>query len=290
METLLHEPVGRLNPLDDFLFLKVMGEKGDEKQLLGFLNAVLCPSGKKPIKSLEIMENTALKKDIEDGKSCILDVLAVLEDGTKVNIEVQLGNEYNMDRRTLFYWSRVYSGSLEKGQDYRELPNVIAVNIVDFDFPYGGGFHTCFRLREDNDSSLILSSAIEIHCINMVKWRKLEGKDVHNNPLHRWLAWFDEHSPPELVEEVVNMDSAIYEAFEKYEEAKKDEDALRAYWARRKFEHDQVSRINFAHDKGFSEGIEQRSVEIAQKMKARGRPLDEIVEDTGLSPELIENL
>ena len=199
---------------------------------------------------------------------------------------------------TLFYWSRVYSGSLEKGQDYRELPNVIAVNIVDFDFPVGGGFHTCFRLREDSDSSLILSSAIEIHCINMVKWRRLEGKDVHNNPLHRWLAWFDQNSPPDLIEEVVNMDNAIYEAFEKYEEAKKDQDALRAYWAHRKFEHDQISRINFAHDKGYSEGLEQgrekgmeqSKIEFARKLKARGRPLEEIVEDTGLSMEYIEKL
>lgn len=36
----------RINPLNDFMFLKVMGEKGDEEQLLGFLNAVLERVGK----------------------------------------------------------------------------------------------------------------------------------------------------------------------------------------------------------------------------------------------------
>ncbi|MDR2468730.1 MAG: hypothetical protein LBD22_07205 [Spirochaetaceae bacterium] len=30
----------RLNPLNDYLFLKVMGEKGAEEQCLAFLNAV----------------------------------------------------------------------------------------------------------------------------------------------------------------------------------------------------------------------------------------------------------
>ena len=35
----------RLNPLNDLLFLKVMGEKGSEIQLLGFLNAVLGCTG-----------------------------------------------------------------------------------------------------------------------------------------------------------------------------------------------------------------------------------------------------
>jgi hypothetical protein len=38
----------RLNPLNDYIFLKIMGEKGDEEQLLAFLNAVLGRHGKVP--------------------------------------------------------------------------------------------------------------------------------------------------------------------------------------------------------------------------------------------------
>ena len=87
-----NQPTERFNPLNDFLFFKVMGEKGDEVQLLGFLNAVLGRSGKKPIKDLEIQENNFIAADIINGKSCILDVRAILEDGIKVNIEVQLRN------------------------------------------------------------------------------------------------------------------------------------------------------------------------------------------------------
>ena len=44
----------RLNPLNDFLFMKYMGEKGDEEQLLGFLNAVLQKTGRNVIVSVEI--------------------------------------------------------------------------------------------------------------------------------------------------------------------------------------------------------------------------------------------
>ena len=58
------------------------------------------------------------------------------------------------------------------GEDYQELPNVIAVNIVDFDFPAEGNTHTCFHIREDTDPSLILSPALEIHFVNMVKYAK----------------------------------------------------------------------------------------------------------------------
>ena len=35
----------RFNPLNDYLFLKVMGEKDAEEQCLAFLNAVLADSG-----------------------------------------------------------------------------------------------------------------------------------------------------------------------------------------------------------------------------------------------------
>ena len=44
-----------------------MGEKGDEVQLLGFLNAIFGRSGKKPIESVEIIENKTFVKSILEG-------------------------------------------------------------------------------------------------------------------------------------------------------------------------------------------------------------------------------
>ena len=74
------EPSRRFNPLNDFLFYKTMGEKGDEPQLTGFLNAILAPSGRKPIETLEIIEKKTFVKDMLEGKSCCLDVAAILEE------------------------------------------------------------------------------------------------------------------------------------------------------------------------------------------------------------------
>ncbi|MCL2599858.1 MAG: Rpn family recombination-promoting nuclease/putative transposase [Treponema sp.] len=244
------EPLQRFNPLNDFLFYKVMGEKGDEPQLTGFLNAVLGPSGRKPITSLKILENRTFVRDMLGDKSCALDVRAVLADKTQVNIEVQLINKQNMDRRSLFYWGKMYTKALKKGRDYLKLPDVIAVNIVDFDFPPGGNVRTCFRLREDSDPSLVLTTALEIHFVNMVRWRKQGEKDVVRNPLHRWLAWFDTESPPELVEEVKGMDAAIAEADEKQEFVMQDEDARDYYERRQKAERDRISDLNGARLEG----------------------------------------
>ena len=275
----------RFNPLNDFLFLRTMGEKGDEEQLLGFLNAVLDRSGDSRLSSVEILENRSLIGELAEEKSCILDIRAVLQDGTRVNVEVQLRNEHNMDKRTLFYWSREFINSLKSGQDYIELPRVITINIVDFGLFSGGNFHNCFHLREDSDMTL-LTDELEIHYIEMVKWRKLSNKDIVNNPLHRWLTWFDTGSPAEMVEEVLKMDNAILKAKERQDHILSDEDALRIYEVRQKAQWDYISEMNANR----REGIEQAKIEIAQKMKSRGLPIEEIAECTGLSHEVVEKL
>jgi predicted transposase/invertase (TIGR01784 family) len=99
----------RLNPLNDFAFQKAMGEKGDELQLIAFLNAVLKRTGKDRIESVEILEDKDLPAETVGGKAGRLDVLARLKDNTRVDIEVQLVNQYNMERRSLDYWARYYT-------------------------------------------------------------------------------------------------------------------------------------------------------------------------------------
>ena len=296
----------RLNPLNDFLFYKIMGEKGDEVQLLGFINAVLGKTGDDRFTSVEIIENKSFTPKVIGDKSSTLDVRAILHGKTKVNIEVQVRNQHNMDQRSLFYWSKEYAESLEEGQDYRELPNVIAINIVDFDYPPARNFHTRFHLREDSDRDLILTDALEIHFINMVKYRKQAKKGEMDDPLSRWMAWLNAKSPPELLAEVVKMDSAIQMADERMVYVTGDKEAIRAYERRQMALSDYNSAINYARDeghrKGITEGIkkgmtegmtkgrQESTLEIAQKMKAMGDSIEKIHTITGLPIETIEQL
>ena len=303
-------PQQRSNPLNDYLFYKIMGEKGDEIQLLGFLNAVLGKTGTDRFTSVEIIENKSFTPKVIGDKASSLDVRAVLQGKTKVNIEVQIRNQHNMDRRSLFYWSKEYAESLEAGQDYRELPNVIAINIVDFDYPPILNFHTRFHLREDSDRDLILTDALEIHFINMVQYRKQAKKGAVNDPLSRWMAWLNESSPPELIAEVVKMDTAIETANERMVYVTGDKEAIRAYERRQMALSDYTSSMNYAREEGhrqgmrkgmregiregikegMKEGIAKSTLEIAQKMKNAGRSLSEIQEFTGLPIETIERM
>ena len=124
----------------------------------------------------------------------------------------------------------------------------------------------------------------------MVQWRKLREKDITSNPLHRWLTWFDEESPPELVEEVLSMDSAIMAASERQDFVIQDEAAWRTYWSRRGAEHDRISNLNGARREGEEIGEERKALEIAQNALAKGATPEFVHDITGLDMEIIQGL
>jgi predicted transposase/invertase (TIGR01784 family) len=281
--------MGRLKILNDFAFQRAFGEKGDETQLLSFLNATLERTGKGNLESVEILESRDLPAEIAGGKSGKLDVLAKLPGSSKVNIEVQIKNQYNIGKRSLYYWSRKYAWDFLSGSDYSELVPVIAINIVDFGLFPIDDFHTSYHLWEDRHKDVMLSDVCEIHFLDMVKFRKVKEHNLED-PLYRWLVYFDEYSPAELVEEVVKMDTAIQLAQDKLEMIARDPELLRAYEQYEKAASDWTSGINGARREGRQEGRLEGQREIARKLKSRGRPADEIIEDTGLSFEEIAKL
>jgi predicted transposase/invertase (TIGR01784 family) len=268
----------RLNPLNDFAFQKAMGEKGDEIQLIAFLNAVLARTGKDRIESVEILEDKDLPAEIIGGKAGKLDVLAKLADETKVNIEVQLENQYNMERRSLDYWAWHYIKGIGSGQNYSQLPAVIGINILDFGYIDIDDFHTSFHIYEDQHKEYMLTDALELHFLEMVRFRQLKYKDVLNDPLHRWLVYFDKHSPINLIEEVIHMDPAIQKMQEKIDLIQGDPSLLRAYLRYEKAASDEITRI---------QGTRR---EIAKKLTAMGLSPEQIHEATELSLEEITRL
>jgi len=255
-----------------------MGEKGDEVQLLGFINAVLNRTGENRFNSVEILENKTFSAEVKGDKSNTLDVRAILQDSTRTNIEVQVRNQHNMGKRSLFYWSREYARSLEEGQNYRELPNVLAINIVNFNYPPLREVHTSFHLREDRHRDYVLTEALEIHFLNMVQYRK-QWKCKLDDPLSRWLAWLNMSNRKELAEEAIKMDAAIQAANERMVYVTGDKDAIWAYERYQMALSDYTSEMDYARDEGRAEGI----LEIARKMKEMGFSPEQIQAVTGHS-------
>jgi len=274
--------MGRLNPLNDYLFLKLMGEEGEEVQCLAFLNAILGSKNKKPVKLIKILENKTFTAEIIGEKTSILDVRAETDNGEKINIEVQLKDLNNMEKRTLFYWGQEFTKGISRGDDYIDLPKVITINIVNFDNIKLEDFHTCFHLWEDNHKDYILTDAMEIHFINMIKFKKLKSGDMVNNPLERWLTFLDKDTPEEVLEEVINMDTAIGKANDRLNFVSQDKEFLRAYHLREMALSDWTTGINTA--------IEKEKKEIARNLLNMKLSKEQIQEATGLDIETIESL
>jgi predicted transposase/invertase (TIGR01784 family) len=283
----------RIKILNDFAFKKAFGEKGDEPQLLAFLNSVLERTGKGKLESVEIVENKELPADVLGGKMSRLDVLGKLVDGTIVNVEVQIKNEADYEKRSLYYWAKKYTSQIIAGNDYTALVPVIAINIVDFNLFDVTDFHTSFHLWEDRNKELLYSDVCEIHFLDMVKFRSIRELDL-TNPLHRWLVYFNEYSPPDLIEEVIKMDVAINMVNKRLEEISRDPEMQRAYIQYEKTINDEISNINAAmrkgEAKGKSEGEYNKSIEVASRMKHRGYDKNEISDMTGLPLDVIERL
>jgi predicted transposase/invertase (TIGR01784 family) len=132
----------------------------------------------------------------------------------------------------------------------------------------------------------------------MVRWRKRGDKDIEGNPLHRWLTWFDAKSPPELVEEVAKMDSAIRAANEKHEYLTQDWQERDLYTRRLMAVLDYNSGMNHAleegeqkgRQEGKEEGRQESKEEIARRALEENLPIDVIQKITGLDIAAIQKL
>jgi predicted transposase/invertase (TIGR01784 family) len=291
----------RLNPLNDFLFMKYMGEKGDEEQLTSFLQGVLHKTKKDKIVSVTILENRLMSADIIGDKSGVLDIRAEMNDGSKVNIEVQLRDVSNMDRRSLFYWSREYAEGIKSGGDYKDMPNVININILGTQFIPIDNFHTSFHLWEDTHKDYRLTDALEIHFLDMVKFHRLQNKDIVNNNLHRWLAFLDKDTSNETINQIIEMDTSIKKAHEKIMYIAQDKDMLHAYRMREMAIYDYISGMNAAKEQGEKRGIligeergiqkgmaigeEKGKISVVINLKQAGFPAQEIAKYTGKTTE-----
>jgi predicted transposase/invertase (TIGR01784 family) len=104
----------RLNTLNDYLFMKYMGKKDDMEQLIAFLHK----AHKDGIVSVSTLKNRQISAEIANDKANVLDIRAIIDNGTKANIKVQLRDAGNMCRRNLLYRSRKYVESIGAGQKY----------------------------------------------------------------------------------------------------------------------------------------------------------------------------
>ncbi|MDP4147359.1 MAG: Rpn family recombination-promoting nuclease/putative transposase [Bacillota bacterium] len=236
--------------------------------------------------SLEIIDNKELTREMIDDKTGILDVRAKTEDGIQLDIEVQLTDQRNMDKRTLFYWGRLFNEGISKEQDYKDLAKVITINILDFNYIKLNKFHSTFHLWEDEEKSYMLTDLVEIHFIEVSKFRELREENLKEDKLQRWLAFFSSDLSSETLKELMGMDEDIKKAEERLEFLSSDPKTVELYKAREKALHERANMINSARE----EGIEKGKEETAKNLLLMGLDIEFITEATKLDKKQIEEI
>ncbi|WP_144519989.1 Rpn family recombination-promoting nuclease/putative transposase [Bacillus thuringiensis] len=280
----------RVNLRIDFAFKQLFGTKGNENILMGFLNAVLQKTLPSPITSLTL-EDPHVHKEYKEDKLSIMDVRATLGTGEFVNIEIQIANKHDIQKRSLYYWSKLYASQMQEGMPYSKLQKAITINVLDFIlFPIHDGFQTTGTLW-DIEKEVLVSEDIEIHHVELPKliaqWR-----DAQVNPWHdalvRWLLLLAANEDQNLTDTLeaiaMEQDETLQQAIQKWDNMSHNQQFRREYEAREKILLDEKAAVAHAEQKGIEKGLKRGREEGLEQGQAK---IIKQLHDNGMSAQII---
>ena len=260
-----------LDPKIDYVFKRIFGYIGNEEITKELISSII----QKEISDIKLDNNPILEKDLLDDKVGILDIRAKIEDNINCDIEMQIVDRKNIEKRILYYWSKLYSMNLKSGKDYEELEKVIVILITDYEI----------------DSKVILTEVMEFYIIELPKYEKYKER-TQNKKLNKWIRFIEELGGMEMGE-----DKAIQKAKEVLEEISKDKRERYLAELREKYILDQKAIEDAGYDKGLKDGINQERIEqkkkinkIAKNLLKLKMSIEQIKEVTGLTEEEIKKL
>lgn len=282
-----------LDITNDYIFKRTFGytESGEVTKIL--LRDVLQDS----VDSIELNNQTITEKELMDDKVGIMDIKAVLDGNTQCDIEMQVVNQHNIEKRILFYWAKMYTQTIKEGNKYNDLKKSICVLIADFELDGLKNikkYITKWNIREEEYTAVILTDVLEIVIIELPKYMKYAKKDKREN-LNLWLEFFKN---PEVIimanendeKNVKETKEAIKKAQKNLEKISKDEHERYLAELREKYIRDQVAVQEYGYIKGKEEGKEEEKIEIAKKMIENEIDFNIIAAITGVSKEKIMKL
>lgn len=245
-------------PKNDYAFKKIFGTEANKDLLIALLNAIIyLPSDE--IDSIEFIDKE-LKGDYYDERAGILDIGCKTKHGTYINVEMQLIDNRNMDKRSLFYWSKIYIGQMKSGEVFNKLKKTITISILDFEYLKDiNKMHSIFHVVED-ETKKMLTDVFELHFIEIPKLYKMyEAIGLLNEKeeeLKEWIEFIGSEDE-EVLEMLAKNNEKINKAYKVLTTISQDEVERRLYEAREMQIHDEVSRLQDAIEEGKQEGKQQ---------------------------------
>lgn len=249
-------------PTVDFCFKELMQNPKVRK---GFISALL------KIRPEKIHETTLIptileRKTAED-KLGILDVRIRLEDGTQLDMEMQVEYFRYWDKRTLFYLGRMYTGQLNRGESYENLKKCIHVSILDFIcFPEDQECYRTIHLRDDKTGQ-VYTDMLEIQILEL---KKLSCKAQTEEDIIHWMKFFGGKSREEF-ETMAKTNEYLDEAYQELMHLSADDKKRLEYEAREKALRDYNSQMASATEAGLEKGLAEGLAQGLSKGLAEGK-------------------
>ncbi len=291
------------NALNDYFVRYFFTDKGGEKVLLDFINAVMISADMKTFKAVEILNPFNLKKHYKD-KETIVDVKCITKNGTVVIIEVQLSGNSRFPERILYYWAYNYSKLLKKGEQYDVLTPVISINLLNFNLnKKSENVHSCYMIYDTKNKNL-LTDHLQIH---MIELKKFKFKDNNlKKDLNYWLGFFTTKNMEAYMSEIVKEKPIMEEAHKRYNNFIRSRLMMTEYEKKELYQYDKQISLEDKRREGMREGRREgrlegikegklegerdKSISIAKTLKQMNMDSESISKATGLSLEEIEKL
>lgn len=150
--------VARFNLMDDIFFSVVMEHNDAAEYLLSKLLD----------KEIRVIENkTQYSIRNAETHSIVLDALIQDDSGRLYNVEIQVGDQENHERRIRYYHTAIDWSVHKKGKDYSKLPELYMLFISDFD-PFEKNKVHYEIAHYVKDTGLEYDNGIHIHYFNTV--------------------------------------------------------------------------------------------------------------------------
>ena len=232
------------------------------------------------VTEIELDKNPILEKDLLDDKIGILDIKAKADNNTNINIEMQLVDRKDIEKRILYYWSKMYIQGIKQAEDYKKLEKSIIILFTDYELEVLKDIEkyvTQWNIKEKEYNQTVLTNVLEIYIIEIKKYKEKEEK----SELDKWIKFLEN---PEVIK--MGENKSVDKAKKVLEEISQDERERYLAELREKYIMDQKA----IEDAGYDKGEKNKAIEIAKKMKQKNIPIKEIIEITGLTREEIEKL
>lgn len=269
----------RICAKNDLLFKMIFGDPNHNGALVNLLQSIL-DIPRNEYEDIKIVDPNLMIKSPLD-KRGILDIKLNTKSGGIIDVELQVRETADMDKRVLFYASKMISEQISSGEEYEKIKKVISIIIcTDHNMIKDSKeYHNRYFLIDEKTGSKF-TDVLEIDVIEFLKLPKADNSD-----LATWLKFLNANSEEEL-EMVAKSGTAFSEAVCRYKELTNDEATRMILEEREKAWKDERARLKFATQKGRNE----REIEIAKSLLSSGMDIDFVSKHTGLTEDEIQNL